>query len=130
VITVLSRRIALAAALLLVPAPLPAQHGPVPVPPGPWASIEKLPEPVRRVEPVYPEAARRAGVSGTVLVQVLVRKDGRVGDARVVRSIPMLDPAALEAAWRWRFRPALSGGRPVACWVAIPLRFRPRPVLV
>jgi len=57
---------------------------------------------------------------------VLVGRDGRVRDAVADprHSITMLDPAALEAARQWVFKPALANGKPVAVWVAVPFSFR------
>jgi len=46
-----------------------------------------------------------------------------VREVRVVRSIPMLDEAAVTAVRQWVFKPALSQNRPVAVWVAVPVRF-------
>jgi protein TonB len=94
---------------------------------GEYVFVEELPEVVRQVAPVYPEAARRAGVQGDVLVQVLVGRDGRVRDARVVRSIPPLDSCAVAAVRQWVFKPALVAGQPVAAWVAVPVQFRVGP---
>ena len=85
--------------------------------------VEELPEVVRRVEPVYPPDARAARIEGTVTVQVLVDERGRVVDARLVRSIRGLDVAALAAARQWIFKPARSGGQPIAVWVAVPVEF-------
>jgi len=82
-----------------------------------------LPEPVTRVSPVYPDLAREAGVDGTVNVQALVGKDGKVKDVRVVKSIPMLDEAAKAAVRQWVFKPALSNNKPVAVWVGVPVKF-------
>ena len=81
---------------------------------------------VKRVVPEYPRFAKEAGVEGLVMVKVLVGKDGRVLDARLVEKfqVPMLNAAALEAARQWVFTPGLVTGRPVACWTAIPFRFR------
>lgn len=90
---------------------------------GEYVFVEELPEAVTRVQPVYPDVARDANVDGTVLVQALVGKDGRVKDTRVVRSVPMLDAAAESAVKQWVFKPALSNNRPVAVWVAVPVRF-------
>jgi protein TonB len=90
---------------------------------GEYVFVEELPEAVTRVQPVYPDVARDANVDGTVLVQALVGKDGRVKDTRVVRSVPMLDAAAVTAVGQWVFKPALSNNRPVAVWVAVPVRF-------
>jgi len=91
---------------------------------GDFVYVEELPEAVTRVQPAYPEVAREANLEGTVLVQALVGKDGRVRDIRVVQSIPMLDEAAVAAVKKWVFKPALSQNRPVAVWVAIPVRFQ------
>jgi periplasmic protein TonB len=96
--------------------------------PGPkdyvWA--EQLPEPVAQVTPPYPEIAKEAGVEGLVIVLVLVGKNGRVLDVRLdeKRQAPLLNDAALAAAWKWVFTPALANGRAVAVWTAIPFHFR------
>jgi len=83
-----------------------------------------LPEVTAPARPEYPELAREAGVEGRVVVAVLVDRIGRVHDAVVERSVPMLDASALAAARRYRFTPALANGHPVAVWVRIPFDFR------
>ncbi len=90
---------------------------------GEYVYFDELPVALTKVAPAYPAAAREAGVDGTVLVQALVGKDGRVKDTRVVKSIPMLDEAAETAVRHWVFKPALSNNRPVAVWVAVPVKF-------
>ena len=90
---------------------------------GEYVYVEELPEPVKKVTPTYPDLARDAGVDGTVQVQALVGKDGRVRDVRVVKSIPMLDEAAKAAVRQWVFKPALSNNKPVAVWVGVPVKF-------
>ena len=90
---------------------------------GEYVYVEELPEAVSKVNPAYPDIAREAGVDGVVLVQALVGKDGKVKDTRVVKSIPMLDNAASDAVKQWVFKPALSNNKPVAVWVAVPVRF-------
>jgi len=90
---------------------------------GDYVYVEELPEAITKVPPEYPDIAREAGVDGTVLIQALVGKDGRVKDTKVVQSIPMLDAAAVDAVAKWVFKPALSNNRPVAVWVAVPVRF-------
>jgi protein TonB len=90
---------------------------------GEYVYVEELPEAITRVAPQYPDLAREAGVDGTVMVQALVGKDGRVRDTRVVKSIPMLDAAAVTAVKQWVFKPALSNNKPVAVWVAVPVKF-------
>jgi len=73
----------------------------------------------------YPEIARRAGLEGTVMVHVLVDRNGRVDRAEVTRGVhPILDQAAKTAALRCRFTPGTQRTIPVPVWVAIPYRFR------
>ncbi|MBI5170362.1 MAG: energy transducer TonB [Candidatus Eisenbacteria bacterium] len=90
---------------------------------GEYVYVEELPEALYKVAPSYPEDARRANVDGTVMVQVLIGKDGHVKDMRVTKSIPMLDDAAMRAVRQWTFVPATSKGKPVAVWVAVPVKF-------
>jgi len=90
---------------------------------GEYVYVEELPEAITKAQPVYPDLAREAGVDGTVLVQALVGKDGKVKDTRVVKSIAMLDGAAEAAVKQWVFKPALSNNKPVAVWVAVPVKF-------
>ncbi|HUA15234.1 MAG TPA: energy transducer TonB [Verrucomicrobiae bacterium] len=59
-----------------------------------------------RVEPVYPELARRMSLSGTVKIEVVVAPNGTVKTARIVGGHPVLASAALDAARKWRFEPA------------------------
>ena len=91
---------------------------------GEYIYVEKLPEAISKVDPIYPEDARKAGVEGMVMVQALVGKDGFVKDTRVIQSIPVLDDAAVDAVKQWVFKPAESKGQPVAVWVAVPVSFR------
>ena len=76
--------------------------------------------------PPYPPMARRRGYEGTVLLVVLVEKQGTVKDLRVLRTsgYPVLDQAALDAVRKWRFEPGRKGEEPVEMWVNIPVRFQ------
>jgi protein TonB len=76
--------------------------------------------------PVYPAAARRRNLEGTVLLEVLVDRDGRAAQVRVLRGSghAMLDRSALDSVRQWRFTPALRGGRPQEMWVQVPVRFQ------
>jgi len=88
------------------------------------APVEQAPEATRRVPPDYPGEAKKAKVDGVVTVGAMVRTDGTVGETRILKSIPALDDAAVAAVRQWRFEPALDcWGRPVATWLAIPVRF-------
>ncbi len=77
-------------------------------------------------QPPYPEAARRTGIEGTVLVKAHVLASGSVDAAEVRRSAghPDLDHAALDTIRRAHFVPAERGGQPVAVWVEIPVQFK------
>ncbi|MEZ5066400.1 MAG: TonB family protein [bacterium] len=92
--------------------------------PGDFVDVEEEPVRIRIDPPVYPPVARDAGVSGTVLVHVLVGTDGRVKDAIVVEGHEMLREAALKSARTAVFRPALQRHRPVEVWVLVPITFR------
>ena len=78
--------------------------------------------------PAYPASARRLGVQGTTLLNVLVADDGRVANVVVAQSAghPDLDQAAADAVRRWRFEPARRGAEKVAMWVQLPVEFRLR----
>jgi TonB family protein len=59
-----------------------------------------------KVQPVYPELARKMNLSGTVKVQVVVSPNGTVREAKVIGGHPVLANAALDAVRKWRFEPA------------------------
>ncbi len=59
-----------------------------------------------KVQPAYPDLARKMNITGTVKVEVTVAPNGTVKDARVVGGHPVLASAALEAIKKWRFEPA------------------------
>jgi TonB family protein len=90
---------------------------------GDFVYVEELPEAITKTAPLYPTLAREAGVEGTVIIQALVGRDGLVKNTRVVKSIPMLDAAAVVAVRQWVFKPARARNAPVAVWVATPVRF-------
>ena len=74
-----------------------------------------------KVEPAYPELARRMTITGTVKVEVVVAPNGTVKEARVVGGHPVLAGAALDAARKWRFEPA-----PAESTGVIEFKFDPR----
>jgi protein TonB len=82
--------------------------------------------PAARIAPVYPPASVRRGHEGLVVIEALVRADGTVAKARVVKSSShrRLDQAAMQAVRNAHFHPATRAGRPVACKVRVPIRFR------
>lgn len=80
----------------------------------------------RRVDPVWPIEARQARMQGTVVLAVTISPEGVPAAVDVLRSSGhfLLDRAAQEALWQWRFDPARRGGVPVEDRVAIPITFR------
>lgn len=75
------------------------------------------------VKPVYPDLAQKARVQGVVIVEALIGQDGRVEGARVLRSIPLLDQAALDAVRQWEFNPTLMNGVPVPVIMTLTVNF-------
>jgi protein TonB len=75
---------------------------------------------------MYPPAARRLKLEGTVTLRVLVSSDGRPQRVSLRRSsgVRLLDEAALEAVGHWSFVPARQGDKRIATEVDVPLRFR------
>jgi protein TonB len=82
-----------------------------------------LPNVTRFVEPAYQSIAESARVSGTVILGVTVDAKGRLQDARVARSVPLLDEAALDAVRRWQFAPPVVDGTPVPTGFNVTVEF-------
>lgn len=83
----------------------------------------KPPTKIRDVRPVYPQEAQDARVQGVVIVEATIDGTGRIREARVLRSIPMLDEAALEAVRQWEFTPTLLNGVPVPVIMTMTVNF-------
>lgn len=92
--------------------------------PDDFVAVEEMPVLVSMPQPSYPDMARSAELEGVVLVRALVGKDGAVKRTQVAKSIPLLDGAAEEAVMKAVFKPAIQANKPVAVWVAIPIRFK------
>ena len=101
----------------------PPTHGQTPR----FVAFEEAPVLLRRVNPVYPEFARRARITGQVILDIEVLADGSIGAIEVRRSLMAgpggFDEAAIEAVRQWQFRAAESAGRPVACWITQAITF-------
>ncbi len=92
--------------------------------PGEFKAVEREPEVVMTSIPEYPELAKRISLEGSVTVNVLVDKEGKVKKALLMKSTDdLFIQPALEAAKKWIFTPAIMNGKPVLVWVAIPFRF-------
>jgi protein TonB len=104
---------------------------PVPVPPPPTApqtpihlhSGMQAPRKITHVDPVYPRAAQIAHVEGTVILEAVIDVNGAVTSVRVLRSITLLDQAALDAVRGWKFTPTLLNGVAVPVALTITVRF-------
>jgi len=73
------------------------------------------PKKIKDVRPAYPPLAQSAHVQGVVIIEAIIGPDGHVQDARILRSIPLLDASALEAVRQWEFTPTTVNG------VAVPV---------
>ncbi|HEX7190636.1 MAG TPA: energy transducer TonB [Thermoanaerobaculia bacterium] len=85
----------------------------------------KAPIVIRGVNPVYPDDERRNHVSGIVILEALIGKDGRVKDAAVLKTVSAgLDQAALDAVRQWEFKPGTLNGEPVDVLFNLTVSFR------
>lgn len=82
------------------------------------------PVPVRTVSPVFPSDMRRDGISGIVMVSILIDEKGNVQEPKVEKtSNDAFSAPALDALKKWKFKPAKKAGEPVALRVSIPIKF-------
>jgi protein TonB len=97
-----------------------------PVPSGPVRVGGRIREPtkVKNVVPVYPQIARQARVQGVVILEVTIGPRGTVTDVKLLRGIPLLDHAAIEAVKQWEYTPTLLDGRPVPVIMVVTVNFR------
>jgi len=92
----------------------------------PGSGIEP-PKLLREVKADYTDDARRAGIEGEVVLEIVVRRDGSVGDVRVRRGLDRgLDQRAIAAVRQWRFSPATRRGAPVDVIVEVGVDFKLR----
>jgi protein TonB len=107
----------------LVPAPLPqaiVDRAPV-LPVG--GEIQR-PLKLRDAAPLYPAIARAARVQGVVIIEATIGVNGNVQDAKILRSIPLLDAAALDAVRQWQYTPTKLNGTSVAVVMTVTVNFR------
>jgi TonB family protein len=83
------------------------------------------PTKTKNVLPVYPAVAKTARVGGTVIVEATIGPDGKVADARVVKSVPLLDQAALDAVRQWEYAPTRVRGVAVPVIITVAINFQP-----
>ena len=73
--------------------------------------------------PVYPSIAQSARVQGVVIIEATIGPNGSVTDAKVLRSIPLLDAAALDAVRQWQFTPTTLNGQAVPVIMTVTVNF-------
>jgi TonB family protein len=104
---------------------LPPPPPPPPPPGAPFRVGGNIPVPtkIKDVRPIYPEDARAARISGVVIIEATIDTDGHVGEAKILRTIPLLDEAALAAVRQWEFTPTLLSGVPVPVIMTVTVNF-------
>jgi protein TonB len=103
---------------IVAPPPPPKVPDPVRV-----GGAVREPQKIRHVSPVYPAIAQAARVQGVVVIEATIGADGRLINARLLRSIPLLDQAALDAVRQWEFTPTLLNGVPVPVIMTVTVNF-------
>jgi len=78
---------------------------------------------ISQTQPIYPTLARAARIQGTVVLDAIIRKDGSVGELRVISGHPLLVRAAEDAVQRWRYQPTLLNGEPVEVETTVTVTF-------
>ena len=94
--------------------------------PLPVGGLIERPQKIRDVTPVYPPIALQAGIQGTVILETVIGEDGRVRNLKVLRSIPLLDQAAIDAVRQWQFTPPLLNRQPVTVVMTVTVTFTMR----
>jgi periplasmic protein TonB len=84
------------------------------------------PAKTRHVAPIYPPVALAARQQGFVVLEAVIAENGTVRDVRVLRSIPLLDQAAVDAVRQWQFTPTLLNGEPVPIVMNVTVNFQLR----
>src|SRR5207245_8100725 len=97
------------------PPPLPQSPSPSQPPRLPLRVGGDIPPPtkVKHIDPVYPDVAQKAHAQGIVVIEATIGPDGKVTSTKIMRSIPLLDAAAVAAVQQWEFTPTLLNGVPV-----------------
>ncbi len=102
----------------VAPPPAVTVHEPVRV-----GGLIQPPTKVHHVAPEYPALARDARKSGVVILEAVIAEDGAVREVRVLRSVPLLDAAAVQAVRQWRFSPTRLNGQPVPVVMTVTVAF-------
>jgi protein TonB len=85
------------------------------------------PRKLKQVNPMYPEIAKQARVQGVVILECTISPQGNVSSVRVLRGIPLLDAAAVDAVRQWVYSPTLLNGVPVPVIMTVTVNFKLSP---
>jgi protein TonB len=103
--------------------PPPPPPAPPPATPVRLHSGIDAPRRITEAVPVYPALARSAGVHGVVIIEAVIDAQGQVVSTKVLRSIPLLDQAAVDAVRQWRYTPARLNGEPIPVVMTVTVNF-------
>ncbi|HEU4693298.1 MAG TPA: energy transducer TonB [Vicinamibacterales bacterium] len=100
------------------------------VPPAPWGEgvlratyLRKLPTKVKHVSPRFPAEALQPGTRATVVVETRIEADGRIVNARVIRSSPLFDQSVLDAVLQWEYTPTVVRGVAIPVLLTVTVQF-------
>jgi protein TonB len=105
-------------AIIAPPPPPPVEQKPLRV-----GGTIRRPQKIRDVAPAYPAIAQSARIQGIVIIEATIGADGQVVNAQILRSVPLLDEAALDAVRQWQYTPTLLNGVPVPVIMTVTVQF-------
>ena len=80
---------------------------------------------IHRVNPEYPEIARKSRVQGVIILEAIITREGTVEKVKILRGVhPLLDQAAVNAVKQWRYKPATLNGKPVKVYSTVTVNFK------
>jgi len=82
------------------------------------------PKKIKHFQPIYPSGAIQARVEGTVVVEAIIGKDGKIKSAKIIKSVPLLDSAALEAVKKWEYTPMIIDGEAKEIPLTVTINFK------
>lgn len=84
----------------------------------------KPPVLLQKIEPGYPEAARKARLEGVVILEAIITASGSIEEVKVLKSVnPLLDASAVRAVQQWKYKPATLNGRAVRVYLTVTVTF-------
>lgn len=84
----------------------------------------KPPIKIKDAKPVYPDIARQAHTQGVVIMEATIGEDGKVKSVKVLKSLPLLEAAAVEAVKKWEFKPTLVNGKATPVIMPVAVNFK------